>query len=61
MNPGNIDDYIRFGGYQALAKALTRMTPDEVLNEVKKANLRGRGGGGFPAGDKWETTKECSS
>lgn len=60
IDPGNIDDYIRFGGYQALVKALTAMTPDEVLNEVKKANLRGRGGGGFPAGDKWETTKKAA-
>lgn len=61
MDPRDIDDYIRFGGYQALVKALTGMTPDEVLNEVKKANLRGRGGGGFPAGDKWETTKNVQA
>jgi (2Fe-2S) ferredoxin len=57
IDPANIDDYIRIGGYQALAKALTRMTPEEVLQEVKKANLRGRGGGGFPAGVKWEVTR----
>ncbi|PIU28813.1 MAG: NADH-quinone oxidoreductase subunit F [Candidatus Hydromicrobium americanum] len=60
MDPRNIDDYIRLGGYQALVKALTAMTPDKVLDEVKKANLRGRGGGGFPAGDKWETTKNAA-
>ena len=54
-----IDDYIAVGGYAALAKALTRMTPDQVLDEVKKANLRGRGGGGFPAGLKWETTRNA--
>lgn len=59
MDPKNIDDYIKLGGYQALAKALTTMTSDEVLDEVKKANLRGRGGGGFPAGTKWETTKNA--
>ena len=59
MDPKSIDDYIRLGGYQALAKALTKMTSDEVLDEVKKANLRGRGGGGFPAGTKWETTKNA--
>ena len=59
MDPKNIDDYIRLGGYQALVKALTKMTSDEVLDEVKKANLRGRGGGGFPAGTKWETTKNA--
>ncbi len=59
MDPKDIDDYIRLGGYQALAKALTTMTPNEVLGEVKKANLRGRGGGGFPAGSKWETTKNA--
>jgi len=44
------------GGYSALAKALSQMTPEQVLEEVKKSNLRGRGGGGFPAGRKWE---EC--
>lgn len=56
INPKNIDDYIALGGYSALAKALFKMTPEQVLEEVKKANLRGRGGGGFPAGRKWETT-----
>jgi len=57
IDPESIEDYIRVRGYQALAKALKEMTSDEVLNEVKKSNLRGRGGGGFPAGIKWETTK----
>ncbi|MBM3713766.1 MAG: NADH-quinone oxidoreductase subunit F, partial [Actinobacteria bacterium] len=60
IDPTSIDDYIRIGGYQALAKCLTGMTPDEVLKEVKDANLRGRGGGGFPAGGKWETVKNAS-
>ena len=56
IDPKNIDDYLALGGYSALAKALSQMTPEQVLAEVKKANLRGRGGGGFPAGRKWE---EC--
>ena len=47
------------GGYASLGKALFEMTPDEVLAEVKKANLRRRGGGGFPAGLKWETAKNA--
>jgi len=52
LDPKSIDDYIALGGYSALAKALSGMTPEQVLDEVKKANLRGRGGGGFPAGVK---------
>jgi NADP-reducing hydrogenase subunit HndC len=59
IDPTSIDDYIGVAGYSALAKALTKMTPDQVLDEVKKANLRGRGGGGFPAGLKWETTRNA--
>ena len=59
IDPMKIDDYFAVGGYAALVKALTTMTPDQVLDEVKKANLRGRGGGGFPAGSKWETTKNA--
>ena len=59
IDPKNIEDYIALGGYGALAKALFQMTPEQVLEEVKKANLRGRGGGGFPAGRKWETTKKA--
>ena len=59
IDPTRIDDYIAVGGYSALAKALTKMSSNDVLNEVKKANLRGRGGGGFPAGLKWETTKNA--
>jgi NADH-quinone oxidoreductase subunit F len=56
----SIEDYITLGGYSALAKVLFEMTPEQVLDEVKRANLRGRGGGGFPAGRKWETTKNAS-
>ncbi len=59
IDPSNILDYIALGGYTALAKALSGMTPEAVLNEVKAANLRGRGGGGFPAGRKWETTRDA--
>jgi len=55
----SIDDYIALGGYSALARALFEMTPEEVLENIKKANLRGRGGGGFPAGRKWETTRNA--
>ncbi|GAH60363.1 unnamed protein product, partial [marine sediment metagenome] len=61
IDPESIEDYIRVGGYQTLAKALKEMTSDEVLKEVKNSNLRGRGGGGFPAGIKWETTKNTPS
>ncbi|DAC72208.1 MAG TPA: NADH-quinone oxidoreductase subunit F [Thermoplasmata archaeon] len=60
IDPKSIDDYIALGGYAGLAKALSKMTPQQVLDEVKKANLRGRGGGGFPAGKKWETTKNAA-
>jgi NADP-reducing hydrogenase subunit HndC len=59
IDPMRIDDYIAVGGYAALAKALFQMTPDQLVDEVKKANLRGRGGGGFPAGQKWETAKNA--
>jgi len=59
INPSEIDDYIALGGYSALSKALFQMTPEQVLEEIKKSNLRGRGGGGFPAGIKWETTRNA--
>jgi NADH-quinone oxidoreductase subunit F len=59
IDPKSIDDYLAIGGYSALAKALTGMTADQVLQEVKKANLRGRGGGGFPAGTKWEGSRNA--
>jgi NADH-quinone oxidoreductase subunit F len=61
LDPKNIEDYIAWGGYSALPKALSEMTPEQVLAEVKEANLRGRGGGGFPAGIKWETTRNAPS
>jgi NADP-reducing hydrogenase subunit HndC len=59
VDPKKIDDYIALGGYTALAKALYKMTPEQVLEEVKKSNLRGRGGGGFPTGRKWESTRNA--
>jgi len=59
INPTEIDDYIAIGGYSALSKALLQMAPEQVLEEIKKSNLRGRGGGGFPTGIKWETTRNA--
>ncbi|MBQ1364530.1 MAG: NADH-quinone oxidoreductase subunit NuoF [Clostridia bacterium] len=54
IDPENIDEYIAFDGYKALAKALTEMTPEQVIDEVLKSGLRGRGGAGFPTGKKWQ-------
>ncbi len=59
IDPKSIDDYLAIGGYSALAKALSGMSAEQVLEEVKKSNLRGRGGGGFPAGRKWEGTRNA--
>jgi NADH:ubiquinone oxidoreductase subunit F (NADH-binding)/(2Fe-2S) ferredoxin len=59
IDPTNIYHYIAVGGYRALEKALSELTPDQVLDEVDKANLRGRGGAGFPAGKKWRHTKKA--
>ncbi len=55
----SIDDYLAIGGYSALVKALFDMSPEEVLEEVKKSNIRGRGGAGFPAGRKWEGSRNA--
>ena len=52
-NSHKIDVYLKHDGYQALEKALKQMTPDQIIDEVKKSNLRGRGGAGFPTGMKW--------
>ena len=53
INPEDIDEYIAFDGYLALEKVLKEMTPDEVIEEITKSGLRGRGGAGFPTGKKW--------
>lgn len=58
IDPADIDDYIDRGGYNALLKALTEMKPQEIIEEVEKSRLRGRGGAGFPTGRKW---RQCDS
>ncbi len=59
INPEIIDEYIAFDGYKALGKVLTEMTPEQVVNEIKESGLRGRGGGGFPTGLKWDFTAKA--
>jgi len=54
IDPEKIDDYLDCGGYQALRKVLSGMTPEQVIEEIKSSGLRGRGGAGFPTGRKWE-------
>lgn len=54
IDPSKIEDYVREGGYAGLAKALFDMNPEEIIDEVLRAGLRGRGGGGFPTGQKWK-------
>lgn len=61
INPENIDEYIARDGYIALGKALTEMTPDEVIKEILDSGLRGRGGGGFPTGLKWQITRKVQA
>ena len=56
IDPENIDEYLAFDGYKALEKALTSMTREQVIDEILKSGLRGRGGGGFPTGLKWKFT-----
>ena len=59
IDPTSIEEYIAVGGYEALGKVLTSMTPDAVIEEIKKSGLRGRGGAGFPTGRKWEHTRHA--
>jgi NADH:ubiquinone oxidoreductase subunit F (NADH-binding)/(2Fe-2S) ferredoxin/NAD-dependent dihydropyrimidine dehydrogenase PreA subunit len=59
IDPTSIEDYIAVGGYRALPKALFSMTSEAIIKEVKAANLRGRGGGGFPTGVKWESCRKA--
>jgi NADH-quinone oxidoreductase subunit F len=59
IDPTQIDDYIAIGGYQALEKVLFGMTPEEVIDTIKRSGLRGRGGGGFPTGSKWEACRKA--
>ena len=61
IDPESVEDYIGQGGYKALAKALTEMSREAVIDEIKRSGLRGRGGGGFPAGLKWEFTYKAQS
>ena len=61
IDPENIDEYIARDGYAALAKCITEMTPEEVIEEVKKSGLRGRGGAGFPTGLKWQFARGYKS
>jgi len=60
IDPTSIDDYIEAGGYSALAKALGSMEPEAIIDEVDKAGLRGRGGGGFPTARKWRSCREAA-
>jgi bidirectional [NiFe] hydrogenase diaphorase subunit len=58
VNPEKLEDYLAHGGYQALAKVLSEMTPEEVCNEILDSGLRGRGGAGFPTGLKWNFVRQ---
>jgi len=58
INPENVDEYVARDGYAALATCLGEMTPEQVIKEIKKSGLRGRGGAGFPTGTKWELTSK---
>ena len=59
INPEEIDEYIAFDGYRALARVLMEMSQDEVIDIIDKSGLRGRGGAGFPTGKKWRATKDA--
>ncbi|MEI6306549.1 MAG: NAD(P)H-dependent oxidoreductase subunit E, partial [Deltaproteobacteria bacterium] len=59
IDPKSFEDYLAVGGYQALAKVFFDMTPEQVISEIKKTHLRGRGGAGFPAGIKWDAARNA--
>ena len=59
LDPKKIEDYLVIGGYEALEKALFRMTPEEIMEEIKVSKLRGRGGGGFPTYIKWKSSRDA--
>ena len=59
IDPESLDDYLAAGGYQALRRALTTMTPAQVIDEITRAGLRGRGGAGYPTGLKWSTVAKA--
>lgn len=59
IDPKTIDDYLAIGGYSALCKVFREMSPEQVIEEIKKSNLRGRSGGGFPTGRKWEACRKA--
>lgn len=61
IDPDDIDDYIAYNGYLALYTALDEMTPEDVLDEIKTSGLRGRGGGGYPTGLKWEAVSKVEA
>ena len=61
IDPTSIEDYLAIGGYSAIVKVLFEMEPEEVIEEIKKSGLRGRGGGGFPTGIKWKTCRNAPS
>jgi NADH:ubiquinone oxidoreductase subunit F (NADH-binding)/(2Fe-2S) ferredoxin/NAD-dependent dihydropyrimidine dehydrogenase PreA subunit len=59
IDPTDIQDYVRIDGYQALAKVISKLSPEEVISHIKESGLRGRGGAGFPAGLKWESSRNA--
>ena len=61
VNPNSLEEYIALDGYRGLEKALNNMTPQEVIDEIKESGLRGRGGGGFPTGLKWQFTRDAQN
>lgn len=61
INPEDIDEYIAVGGYGAVLEALVGMEPEDIISEVEKSGLRGRGGAGFPTGQKWRITRDAQA